>query len=173
MENKKYSSSRLTFNVSRFTLKAFTLIEMLIVILIATLILAVAINSFPKQRKIYTYQQYMSESETTVRMAKLKAVERSVNVSVCPIPVNNSIVVYDKGLDRSYPCDGNGNIIYTINIDSSVATVRGGGFSFDPRGLGIIGGNICIQSADGSMYYKISVQALSGRINIQKGSGGC
>jgi hypothetical protein len=23
------------------------------------------------------------------------------------------------------------------------------------------------------MYYKISVQSLSGRINIQKGSGGC
>jgi hypothetical protein len=104
-------------------------------------------------------------------MAKLKAVERSINVSVCP--VNNSVVVYDKGSDRSYPCDGNGNIIYTINIDNSIATVKGGGFSFDPRGLGIISGNICIQSADGSMYYKISVQSLSGRINIQKGSGGC
>jgi hypothetical protein len=104
-------------------------------------------------------------------MAKLKAVERSVNVSVCP--VNNSIVVYDKGSDRSYPCDGNGNIIYTINIDNSIATVRGSGFSFDPRGLGIMRGNICIQSADGGMYYKISVQSLSGRINIEKGSGGC
>jgi Tfp pilus assembly protein FimT len=144
---------------------------MLIVILIATLILAVAINSFPKQREIYTYQQYISELETAVRMAKLKAVERSVNVSVCP--VNNSIVVYDKWSDRSYPCNGNGNIIYTINIDDSITTVKGSGFSFDPRGLGIMGGNICIQSADGSMHYRISVQPLSGRINIQKGSGGC
>jgi prepilin-type N-terminal cleavage/methylation domain-containing protein len=155
----------------RATSRAFTLIEMLIVILIATLILAVAINNFPKQRKIYTYQQYISELETAVRMAKLKAVEKSVNVSVCP--VKNSIVVYDKGSVRSYPCNGNGNIIYTIDIDNSIATVRGGGFSFDPRGLGIMGGNICIQSADGSMYYKILVQTLSGRINIQKGSRGC
>jgi type II secretory pathway pseudopilin PulG len=155
------------------TSRAFSLIETLIVILIATLILAVAINNFPDQRKIYTYQQYISELETAVRMAKLKAVERSVNVSVCPDPVNNSVVVYDKGSVRSYPCDGNGNIIYTINIDSSVAIVIGSGFSFDPRGLGIIGGNICIQSADGSMHYRISVQSLSGRINIEKGSGGC
>jgi len=167
MKNKRF------FYLSslRATSRAFTLVEMLIVLLIATLILAIAINNFPKQRKIYTYQQYISELETAVRMAKLKAVERSVNISVCS--VNNSIVVYDKGLDRSYPCNGNGNIIYTINIDSSIATVRGSGFSFDPRGLGIIGGNICIQSADGSMYYKISVQSLSGRINIQRGSGGC
>jgi Tfp pilus assembly protein FimT len=168
MKNKKFFHLS---NSLHSTLKAFTLVEMLIVILMATLILAVAINSFPKQRKIYTYQQYISELETTVRMAKLKAVEKSVNISVCP--VNNSIVVYNKGSDRSYPCDGNGNIIYTINIDSSIATVKGSGFSFDPRGLGIMGGNICIQSADGSMYYKISVQSLSGRINIQKGSGGC
>jgi Tfp pilus assembly protein FimT len=144
---------------------------MLIVILIATLILAVAINNFPEQQKIYTYQQYISELETAVRMAKLKAVERSVNVSVCP--VNNSIVIYNKGSDRANPCDGNGNIIYTINIDNFIATVKGSGFSFDPRGLGIIGGNICIQSADGSMHYKILVQSLSGRINIEKGGGGC
>jgi Tfp pilus assembly protein FimT len=146
---------------------------MLIVLLIATLILAIAINNFPKQRKIYTYQQYISELETAVRMAKLRAVERSVNVSVCPDPDNNSVVVHDKGSDRSFPCNGNGNIIYTINIDSSIATVRGSGFSFDPRGLGIMGGNICIQSADGSMHYRILVQSLSGRINIQRGSGGC
>jgi prepilin-type N-terminal cleavage/methylation domain len=178
IKNERYSSLRITSHVQRLTshasrpaLRAFTLIEMLIVLLIATLILAIAINSFPKQRKIYTYQQYISELETAVRMAKLKAVERSVNVSVCP--VNNSVVVYDKGSDRSYPCDGNGNIIYTINIDNSVATLGGSGFSFDPRGLGIIGGNICIQSADGSMYYRILVQSLSGRINIQKGNGGC
>jgi type IV fimbrial biogenesis protein FimT len=167
MKNKKF----FYLNSLRATSRAFTLIEMLIVILIATLILAVAINSFPKQREIYTYQQYISELETAVRMAKLKAVERSVNVSVCP--VNNSIVVYDKWSDRSYPCNGNGNIIYTINIDDSITTVKGSGFSFDPRGLGIMGGNICIQSADGSMHYRISVQPLSGRINIQKGSGGC
>jgi prepilin-type N-terminal cleavage/methylation domain-containing protein len=158
-------------NSLRATSRAFTLVEMLIVLLIATLILAIAINNFPKQRNIYTYQQYISELETAVRMAKLKAVERSVNISVCP--VNNSIVVYDKGSDRSSPCDGNGKIIYTINIDNSIATEKGSGFSFDPRGLGIMSGNICIQSADGSMYYKISVQSLSGRINIEKGSGGC
>ncbi|MBX0311837.1 MAG: GspH/FimT family pseudopilin [Sulfurihydrogenibium sp.] len=168
MKNKKFFHLSNSLHASS---RAFTLIEMLIVLLTAILILAIAINNFPKQRKIYTYQQYISELETAVRMAKLKAVERSVNVSICP--VNNSIVVYDKGSDRSYPCDGNGKIIYTINIDNSIATVKGSGFSFDPRGLGIIGGNICIQSADGSMYYKILVQSLSGRINIQKGSGGC
>jgi type IV fimbrial biogenesis protein FimT len=170
MENRKFFHLS---NSLRATSRGFTLVEMLIVLLIATLILAIAINNFPKQRKIYTYQQYISELETAVRMAKLRAVERSINVSVCP--VNNSVVVYDKGSDRSSPCDGNGNIIYTINIDNSIATVGSNsvGFSFDPRGLGIIGGNICIQSADGSMYYKISVQSLSGRINIEKGSGGC
>jgi len=155
----------------RATSRAFTLIEMLMVLLIATIILAFTINNLPKQRKIYTYRQYISELETAVRMAKLKAVERSINVSVCP--ADNSVIVYDKGSVRSNPCDGNGNIIYTIKIDSSVATVKGREFSFDPRGLGIIGGNICIQSADGSMYYKILVQSLSGRINIEKGSGGC
>jgi len=167
MKNKKF------FYLSSLhaTSRAFSLIETLIVILIAILILAVAINNFPEQQKIYTYQQYISELETVVRMAKLKAVERSVNVSVCP--VNNSIVVYDKGSVRTNPCDGNGNIIYTINIDNLIATVKGNGFSFDPRGLGIMGGNICIQSADGSMHYRISVQSLSGRINIEKGSGGC
>lgn len=167
MKNKRF----FYLNSLRATSRAFTLIEMLIVILIASLILAVAINNLPRQRNIYTYQQYISELETAVRMAKLKAVERSINVSVCP--VNNSIVVYDKGVDRANPCDGNGNIIYTINIDNSVATVRGSGFSFDPRGLGIIGGNICIQSADGSMHYRILVQSLSGRINIEKGNGVC
>jgi prepilin-type N-terminal cleavage/methylation domain len=77
IKNERYSSLRITSHVSRSASRAFTLIEMLIVILIATLILAVAINSFPKQRKIYTYQQYISELETAVRMAKFKAVEEA------------------------------------------------------------------------------------------------
>jgi prepilin-type N-terminal cleavage/methylation domain-containing protein len=168
MKNKKFFHLS---NSLRATSRAFTLIEMLIVLLIATLVLAIAVNSFPKQKKIYTYQQYISELESAVRMAKLKAIEKGINVSVCP--VNNSIVVYDKGVDRANPCNNAGNKIYSISFDSSVAVVRGNGFSFDPRGIGIVGGNVCVQSADGKMYYRISVQSLSGNINIQKGTGGC
>jgi Tfp pilus assembly protein FimT len=152
-------------------LKAFTIVEMLIVLLIVVIILGIAVNSFPRQMKIYTYQKHISELESAVRMAKLKAIEKGVNVSVCP--VNNSIVVYNKGVDRSNPCNNTGNSFYAINFDSSIAVVKGSGFSFDPRGIGIVSGNICIQSADGKMYYKVSVQPLSGIINIQKGTGGC
>jgi type IV fimbrial biogenesis protein FimT len=172
MKNKKFS--HLSNSLSS-TLKAFTLIEILIVLIIVSIILAIAINNFQKFRKIYTYQQYISELETAVRMAKLKAVERSVNVSVCADTSSNSVVVYDIGTSRSNTCSSGGNKIYMINIDNSIATVIGttNGFSFDPRGLGITAGSICIQMADGSMYYKISVQSLSGRINIYKGKGPC
>jgi hypothetical protein len=104
-------------------------------------------------------------------MAKLKAVEKGINVSVCP--VDNSIVVYDKGSNRSNSCNNTGNRLYSINFNSSIAVVKGSGFSFDPRGLGITDGYVCIQSTNGSMHYRISVQSLSGKIDIEKGRGGC
>jgi len=158
----------------RLSSNGFTLLELVLVIAILSIVLSIAVPNAFKYKNIYTLQEYKADLETTVKWAKLKAMENSTNIAVCSNQTLNSITVYNKGTNRDYPCDGNGTLIDTINLDKNIAVVKDGGFSFDPRGLGIVGGTICFQSAQSpSSYFAVSVQNSSGYINVLSGSGNC
>jgi prepilin-type N-terminal cleavage/methylation domain-containing protein len=158
----------------RLNSNGVTLLELILVIAILSIVLSIAIPYVFKYKSIYTFQEYKADLETTVKWAKMKAMENSTNTAVCSNQILNSIKVYNKGTNRDYPCDGNGALIYTINLDKNIAVVKDGGFSFDPRGLGIVGGTICFQSKQSSSsYFAVSVQNSSGYIDISSGSGNC
>ena len=158
----------------RLSSNGFTLLELILVIAILSIVLSIAIPNAFKYKSIYTFQEYKADLETTVKWAKLKAMENSTNIAVCSNQTLNSITVYNKGTNRDYPCDGNGTLIDTINLDKNIAVVQNGGFSFDPRGLGIVGGTICFQSAQSPRsYFAVSVQNSSGYVNVLSGSGNC
>jgi prepilin-type N-terminal cleavage/methylation domain-containing protein len=158
----------------RLNSNGVTLLELILVIAILSIVLSIAIPNAFKYKSIYTFQEYKADLETTVKWAKMKAMENSTNTAVCSNQTLNSIKVYNKGTNRDYPCDGNGALIYTINLDKNIAVVKDGGFSFDPRGLGIVGGTICFQSKQSSSsYFAVSVQNSSGYIDISSGSGNC
>jgi len=165
---------KLVMQKLRLNSNGFTLLELILVIAILSIVLSIAVPYAFKYKSIYTFQEYKADLETTVKWAKLKAMENSTNIAVCSNQTLNSITVYNKGTNRDYPCDGNGTLINTINLDKNIAVVKDGGFSFDPRGLGIVGGIICFQSAQSpSSYFAVSVQNSSGYINVLSGSGNC
>jgi type IV fimbrial biogenesis protein FimT len=57
-------------------------------------------------------------------------------------------------------------------ITPSISVAWGkSGLMFDPRGLAIYGGNVCI--TDGERYFKAVLQSDRGAIRIEGGSGRC
>lgn len=150
--------------------KGFTLIEVLVVISILAVLLTVASLNLPKFLKVYRYKEDVFQVEMVIKNAKLKAMEKSTNVSVC-IENSNTLKVYDVGTNRS-TCNCSGNLLYTVNL-SSYSSFSGSDcrFMFDPRGMGVFGGNVCV--SNGEVYTKYTVAASSGRILINRGDGTC
>jgi type IV fimbrial biogenesis protein FimT len=155
--------------------KGFTLIEMLVAIAILSVLLGVAVLNLPKFLKVYKYKEDVFQVEMVIKNAKLKAMERTTNVSVC-VDNNKTLRVVDVGTDRSScKCDGNNtNTLYTVNLSSfsnfntNTTVCR---FMFDPRGLAVFGGNVCL--SNGEVFTKFTVQANAGKILIERGNGQC
>jgi type IV fimbrial biogenesis protein FimT len=151
--------------------KGFSLIEFFIVIGILAILASIGFPSIQKLYKVYKFNQYAFELENTVKWAKIKAMERSSNISIC---LNgNEIRVYDEGTKRSPSCSE--NLLRTMKITDTWITlyisVGKSGLMFDPRGLAIYGGNVCI--TDGERYFKAVLQSDRGAIRIEGGSGRC
>ena len=149
--------------------KAFTLIELLIVISIIAILLNTAILYGPKFMRTYKYKEDVFQTEMAIKNAKLKALERSINVAVCTN--GKTLTVVNRGRDRSV-CSCDGAVLYTVNLSSysnySGADCR---FMFDPRGLAVFGGSVCLSNTE--VYTKFTVQAGAGRILVERGSGQC
>ena len=157
--------------------KGFSIIEFFIIIGILAILASIGFPSIKKLYRVYKFNQYAFELENVVKWAKITAMERSSDVSIC---LNgNEIRVYDEGPLRNPSCSESENtkLLKVIKITDtwiipriSVALNKPG-LMFDPRGLAIWGGNICI--SDGNRYYKVVLQSGRGAIKIESGSGRC
>ncbi len=157
--------------------KGFSIIEFFIVIGILAILASIGFPSIKKLYRVYKFNQYALELENVVKWAKITAMERSSDVSIC---LNgNEIRVYDEGPLRDPSCSESENtkllkvikITDTWIIPSISVALNKSGLMFDPRGLAIYSGSICI--TDGEKYFKAKLQSGRGAIKIESGSGRC
>jgi hypothetical protein len=103
-----------------------------------------------------------------VKFAKIHAMEATTNTSVCLS--SGQLSVCELGTSRSAAlCSG--MAVRTLAIPSShnYISLGGSGASFDPRGLAISTGNVCV-TADGAF-----TRFCIGKLQVQKaeGTGSC
>jgi len=155
--------------------KGFSIIEFFIVIGILAILASIGFPSIQKLYRVYKFNQYAFELENIVKWAKIKAMERSSNISICVNESEREIKIYDEGIKRSPSCSG--NLLRTMKITDTWITLRKSvgwnkpGLMFDPRGLAIYSGNVCI--TDGERYFKAVLDSDRGAIRIEGGNGGC
>jgi prepilin-type N-terminal cleavage/methylation domain-containing protein len=150
----------------------FTVIEMLITLIIVGILSAIGVPSYLKLMKSYTLNQYAANMDYLVKYARVMAMEKTTNSGIC---VNSStqLIIYNIGTNRgSGICTGTASM--TLNIDSSHASgynisINGSGGSYDPRGIAIQLGNVCV--TNGSKYFKTVISRTGMR--SEEGAGGC
>ena len=121
----------------------FSLIELLIVLSILAILAMVAIPNIMEYYKNYKYQQYVLEVESTLKWARMVAMERSINTAICS--GNNRLVVYDMATNRDITCQGHpalrSVLVEQRDLDFVQISVNGG-TGFDPRGFALGTSNI-------------------------------
>ena len=153
--------------------KGVSLLECLLVLSIIVILSTFTVPSIQKLYRTYKFNEYAFKLESLVRWAKITAIEKGINVSICVSERN--VLVYNETTSRDPSCSGQilkSLIIPDTWIASSISVaLDASGLMFDPRGLAIFGGNVCI--SDGSRYYKVVLQSGRGAITIKSGEGGC
>ncbi len=146
--------------------KGFNLVELLVVIAILAILLGVASPYLVKFYKTYKFWEVAGEVDYTVKWAKIYAMKQTTNVGLCV--VNNELRVYDVGLNRGGPtCSG--TLIRSVRSEISSISIVGSGAMFDPRGLAIYNGSVCV--SDGQSF---NMQCIStAGIRTIKGAGTC
>lgn len=141
--------------------KGFTLIEMLIAVAILSILIMVAVPNISKYYRIYKYNEYVSEVEYALKWTKVEAMARGTNLGICV--ENNGVTIYDIGPNRSGFCTGT-PLRRVESQDSFVQITGTSGMGFDPRGLGIMGGNVQIRDTNTGRCTKFTIQSLRGSI---------
>ncbi len=157
----------------KYKITGISLIEVIITIAIILILASFSIPSMQKFYRIYKFNEYSFELESLVRWARIAAIEKGINTSICI--KNQNIVVYNETVSRDPSCSGEVLKKLVINdpwITSSIYVALGKpGLMFDSRGFAIFGGNVCI--TDGSKYYKVILQSDRGAITVEGGEGSC
>ncbi|WPM32987.1 type II secretion system protein [Hydrogenobacter sp. T-2] len=142
--------------------KGFSIVELLVVILIFSILASVSIPHITRYYRAYKYNEQVLQVESTLKWAKLIAMERGINTIICVD--NDGIKVYNGGLNRTLNCEG--QLIRTI-LRENFVTIQGIGtpVGFDPRGLAIGNGTIRVSRNDGvNACVQYRVRDMSGYI---------
>ncbi len=140
--------------------RGLTLLEVLIVILIISILASIAIPAFGRYYRVYKYNEYVLQVESTLKWARLIAMERGINVGICV--QNNTLTLHNMGTRRSGICFG--DVIRRIEIRDNFVSLSasGGGSAFDPRGFAIFSSTIRIVRNDTQECACYTLQPLRG-----------
>ncbi|MEM4675800.1 MAG: prepilin-type N-terminal cleavage/methylation domain-containing protein [Nitrososphaerota archaeon] len=133
--------------------KGFTLIELLVALMIIAILAGVAIPYITRYYRAYRYNEYVLQVESTLKWARLIAMERGINTLVCLQGQNLSIV--NRGQARDLNCTG--QVIRSVLVDAGdqgFVNIQANNFpvGFDPRGLAFTNGGegtITVRRTDG------------------------
>ncbi len=146
--------------------KGLSLVELLVAISLIAILASIAIPALLKYQRDYTFIDYASQMKYLVKQAKIYAMERTTNVGVCV--QGNMLTIRNIGTSRGAGiCTG--TVLRTMTVTDSYVTLTGSGASFDPRGLAIQLGNVCV--AYGGRYERVVVSRVG--IRTERGNGGC
>ncbi|MBZ0156827.1 MAG: prepilin-type N-terminal cleavage/methylation domain-containing protein [Alphaproteobacteria bacterium] len=151
--------------------EGFSLLELIIVVVIVAVISAAAISSISKFIKQYKFDSYAANMEYLVKMGKIKALELTSNIGICVNTGNKQLSIRNIGTSRSAGiCSGSTlQGASSMTVTESYITVAGTGASFDPRGLAIQSGYMCLSY--NNRYAKICISRSS--VRTESGAGGC
>jgi len=154
-----------------------SILEIMIALAILFILASITFPDFRKVYRTYKFNSYAYKLESLVRYAKIVAMEKTVHVSIC-VDTNAKIIslyIYNETTSRDPSCSG--DLISQLKItDDWVSLTSSWGWSksgemFDPRGLALFGGHICI--SDGTSYFEIKTQSNRGAIRTEAGQGTC
>lgn len=128
----------------------FSLVELIIGVAIFAILAAIAVPNLFKYKKVYEIEDLASKIDYSIKIGKIKAMERTRNTGICI--ANNTLSVNDIGTDRgAAACSGTTLFQHSM----TGATITGTSHKFDPRGVMIKDGltlplATCIKNDSGS-----------------------
>ena len=146
----------------------FSLLEVFIAIVVIAIAAGIAAPSLAAYYRNYKFNDYAYSMENLIRLSKIMAMERSINVGLCVDGDSKTISIIDMETNRSGICTG--NILNALQIKDDFISLSGSGSAFDPRGFAIYKGNACVSNS--SKYFKVVIDSF-GAMRIEKGAGGC
>jgi type IV fimbrial biogenesis protein FimT len=154
------------------TSKAFSLVEMLVVIAIFAILTYIFIGpgmTWYHQYKLYSEGQRL---HYLAMEAKTYAISNSVYTSLCA--TSSSLTIYNLGPYLNAPCSGTAVESYALpSYESSYLsyTETLNPISFDARGITSQDGHVCVYDSYINQYYMICVSYVG--IRDTSGTGSC
>lgn len=142
-----------------------SLVEILVGLALLTILGSVIIPEINRYYRAFKFQQRLFEIESTLKWARLVAIERGINVGICVTDSEpNSLLIYDMEQRRSLICTG--TLLKRVKIEEGFISLNasGGGSAFDPRGLAIFSTTITLKRTDGNACVEYTLAPLRGFI---------
>ncbi len=148
--------------------KGFSLLELLVILAILIILAGFGTGSFSSFYNKYKFKKNAYSLEYFIKEARLYALKTSTNIGIC-VPDSRTVEIINMGANRTDPCAG--SLINSFVLDEGFTVEAISQPAFDPRGIAIFAGNLCIEGA--GRYYKIEVAKNSGYITSEEGEGNC
>ncbi|MEJ5339482.1 MAG: prepilin-type N-terminal cleavage/methylation domain-containing protein [Aquificaceae bacterium] len=142
--------------------RGLSLVELFIAITIVAILAGVAIPLVGEYYRAYKYNEYVLQVESTIKWARLIAMERGINVGICV--QSNMLTLHDMGTRRSGICNGDGMRKVEIMDNFVQLNATGGGSAFDPRGFAIFSSTVFVRRTDTERCECYTLQPLRGLI---------